>query len=123
MIASNHDLSMFAGIDTVTESLATAGVPGFAAMAPAEKAQVLRAYRDAHEKAVNRAYASLLSTIDLTKDHTLLVRKINSDYAPQPGKRPAMLWRLIDNLAARGLPGPVKVPWPPRSRLQVALLR
>ena len=42
MIASNHDLSMFAGIDTVTESLATAGVPGFAAMAPAEKAQVLR---------------------------------------------------------------------------------
>ena len=101
MIASNTDLSMFAGIHVVTEALATAGVPGYAAMAPVDKAQILRAYRDAHEKAVNRAYATLLSTIDLSKDTTLL-RKINSDFAPQPGKRPAQLWQIIDILAARG---------------------
>ena len=38
MISSNSDLAMFAGIDIVTEALATAGragVPGYAAMAPA----------------------------------------------------------------------------------------
>ena len=81
MIATNTDLMGFVGIDEVTESMCESDVPGFTALAPAEKAQILQHFRTSHMKLSNAAFAKVLATIDLSKDGTLL-RKIHSDYAP-----------------------------------------
>jgi hypothetical protein len=101
IIAGTTELSAFVNVDFITESMCARDVPGFSSMSPVERVQVVTHFTTAHEKLCNAAYAKVLASIDLSKDTTLM-RKIHSDYAPRPGKRPAQIWRLIDELAARG---------------------
>ena len=105
IIAADAKASNFRDVEAVTPAKVAAVMPGFNALSPADKQQILGQFTTAHEEAVNGLYARVLRTIDLANDHTLL-RKIDFEYAPT-STRPTP--------CPRPRPPSSPTPWSPRS--------
>ena len=100
LVAADSKVQPYRGIDDVTPTIVATANPAFTTLAPAQQHELLQRYAKEHEEAVNGLYLRVLSTIDISKDSTLL-RTINSTISPQPG-RPARVWRLLAELRSRG---------------------
>ena len=101
LINSDEGVQLFCGVNTITPAIMPHLDAHFAARPPAQQADALLIYKESHAKCVNTIYRRILATIDISHDSTLL-RIIDTEFAPQIGKRPAQIWRLLDLLFSRG---------------------
>ena len=101
LINSDEGVQLFCGVHTITPAIMPHLDAHFAARPPAQQADALLIYKESHAKCVNTIYRRILATIDISHDSTLL-RIIDTEFAPQIGKRPAQIWRLLDLLFSRG---------------------
>ena len=100
VVAADAKSQIFRGIDEMTPALVQTGVPNFTSLPLPKQQETIVQCMQKHEEANNNLYLKVLQTVDLSTDSTLM-RKINSDLSPQPG-RPARVWQLLALLRARG---------------------